>query len=83
MADPVAWNMIERGWTVVDSAGEEIGHVDEVRAEENADIFDGLTISQGVLAKPMYVASENVAQIVEGEVQLSLTRAAVEAQQQD
>jgi hypothetical protein len=83
MADPVAWNMIERGWTVVDAAQEELGHVDEVLGDENADIFDGLTISHGLLAKPQYVASENVAQIVEGEVQLSVTRAAVEALQQD
>lgn len=81
VADPVAWNMIERGWTVVDSAGEEIGHVDEVTGDESADIFDGLMISQGVLAKPKYVPAEDVAQIVEGEVQLALTRAAVEARQ--
>jgi hypothetical protein len=83
MPDPVAWTMIERGWTVFDSAAEEIGHVEEVRGDENADIFDGLTISQGILSRPKYVPSEDVAQILEGEVHLSLERDAVEALQQD
>ena len=82
MADPVAWTMIERGWTVIDAAGDDIGRVDEVTGDENADIFDGITISQGILSKPKYVASENVAQIVDGEVRLSLTRDAVEALQE-
>jgi uncharacterized protein YrrD len=81
MADPVAWTVVERGWSVYDAEGEEIGHVDEVTGDENADIFDGLTISQGILSKAKYVPSEHVAQIVEGAVHLSLTRAAVEALQ--
>jgi uncharacterized protein YrrD len=79
MPDPVAWTVIERGWDVLDAEGEKIGHVDEVTGDENADIFDGLTISQGILAKAKYVPSEHVGQIVEGEVHLSLTRAGVEA----
>lgn len=83
MADPVAWTMIERGWTVIDETGEEIGHVDEVRGDENADIFDGITVSHGILSKPTYVPSEDVGQILEGEVHLSLARDAVEALQQD
>jgi hypothetical protein len=79
--DPVAWTVIERGWKVFDAEGEDIGHVDEVTGDENVDIFDGLTISQGILTKAKYVPSENVAQILEGEVHLSLTRAGVEALQ--
>lgn len=78
MADPVAWTVIERGWKVLDSAGEEVGHVDEITGDENVDIFDGITISHGVLSTPHYVPSENVAQILDGEVHLSLSRADVE-----
>jgi len=81
MPDPVAWTVIEKGWHVFDAEGDEIGHVDEITGDENADIFDGLTISQGILSKPKYVPSEHVAQIVEGEVHLSLSRAAVESLQ--
>ena len=78
MADPVAWNVIERGWKVFDAAGGELGYVDEITGDENVDIFDGLTISHGVLSKPHYVPSENVARILEGEVHLSLSHADVE-----
>src|SRR5690242_4726677 len=78
MADPVAWTVVERGWKVFDAAGAEIGYVDEITGDENVDIFDGLTISHGVLSKPHYVPSENVAQILDGEVHLSLSRADVE-----
>jgi|SRR5690242_6236321 hypothetical protein len=78
MPDPVAWNVIERGWKVFDAAGGEIGYVDEITGDENVDIFDGLTISHGVLTKPHYVPSENVAQILDGEVHLSLSHADVE-----
>jgi hypothetical protein len=78
MADPVAWTVIERGWKVLDAAGEEIGQVDEVTGDENVDIFDGLTVSEGILSKPKYVPSEHVAQVLQGEVHLSLSRAEIE-----
>jgi uncharacterized protein YrrD len=79
VADPVAWTMIESGWKVFDAEGEEIGTVHEVTGDENVDIFDGLAIKQGILSKDQYVPSEHVAQILEGEVHLSLMRAQVEA----
>ena len=79
MPDPVAWNMIEPGWKVFDAEGEEIGTVHEVTGDENVDIFDGLAIKQGILSKDQYVPSEHVAQILEGEVHLSLTRVQIEA----
>jgi len=70
--------MIERGWVVRDADGDEIGQVHEVTGDENADIFDGLTIKHGVLSKDKYVPSEHVAEIREGEVVLDLSRDAVE-----
>jgi hypothetical protein len=71
--------MIEPGWKVFDAEGEEIGTVHEVTGDKNVDIFDGLAIKQGILSKDQYVPSEHVAQILEGAVHLSLTRAQVEA----
>ena len=70
MADPVAWQMIEPGWKVIDAAGEDIGAVHEVTGDENADIFDGLAVSEGMFRTKKYVPSEQVAEIVEGEVRL-------------
>ena len=78
MADPVAWIMIERGWVIRDADGDEIGQVHEVTGDENADIFDGLTIKHGVLSRDKYVPSEHDAEIREGEVVLDLSRDAVE-----
>jgi hypothetical protein len=73
MADPVSWLVIEPGWKVVDSNGEEVGRVEEVVGDEGLDIFDGLVIVTGLLAKPRYTPSEQVGTIREGEVQLELS----------
>ena len=70
--------MIEPGWKVFDAEREEIGTVHEVTGDENVDIFDGLAVKQGILSKDQYVPSEKVAQILEGEVHLSLTREQIE-----
>ncbi len=77
-ADPVSWLVIERGWKVVGSDGEEIGHVDEVVGDSGADIFNGLSISRGLLSSQRYVAAERVKSIVEGCVELDLPAEAAE-----
>ncbi len=77
--DPVAWINIEPGWKVVDAAGEEIGRVHELAGDESSDIFDGLVIRHSRLSKDKYIAAEQVTQILDGEVHLSLTRERVEA----
>ena len=74
MADPVAWLVIETGWEVVDRDGERLGEVKEVIGDTNADIFDGLSVSTGLLKKPKYVPSERVGEIVEGRVTLDLVK---------
>jgi hypothetical protein len=73
MSDPVSWLIIEAGWKVVDSAGEEIGTVEEVVGDSGEDIFDGLAVNTALLDRPRYVASERVQEITEGEVRLSMT----------
>jgi len=78
MADPVSWLLIETGWKVIDVDGGEVGEVDEVVGDSGADIFDGLAIATSMFGKPRYVPSEQVAEITEGAVRLSLTRAQIE-----
>jgi hypothetical protein len=82
VADPVSWKVVEHGWRVFDTEGEEIGTVDEITGDPEADIFDGLTIHKGLLTRAHYVPSENVAEIREGEVHLMLTREDVELLQE-
>jgi hypothetical protein len=79
MADPVSWLLIEPGWKVEDAAGAHVGRVLEVVGDSNADIFDGLAISSSALAKPRYVPSEQVGEIVEGRVRVKLAEPAIEA----
>jgi hypothetical protein len=73
MADPVAWTFVERGWAVAASDGNEVGKVDQVLGDPEADIFDGLSVGAGaVLDRPRYVPSENVGAIEEGTVHLTI-----------
>jgi len=72
--DPVSWFVIEAGWKVVDAEGQEVGSVDEVVGDSGDDIFNGLSVSTGLLSRPVYVPSEQVGQITQGQVQLKLTK---------
>jgi hypothetical protein len=78
MADPVSWLLIESGWTVVASDGTSVGKVDEVVGDTGKDIFNGLSITTGLLGRPKYVPAERVTEITEGTVQLDLSADAVD-----
>ena len=66
--DPVSWKVVERGWKVVGERGEELGRVHEITGEPEADIFDGVEVSRGLLERTEYVPSERVVAIRQGEV---------------
>jgi hypothetical protein len=76
--DPVSWLVIESGWKVVGSEGAKLGTVHEVIGDTGIDIFDGLAVSPGRLKSSKYVPSERVKAIVEGRVELDLSRAEFE-----
>jgi len=78
VSDPVSWLLVRRGWDVVAADGGELGHVDEVLGDPERDIFDGLSVSTGVLRGTTYVPAEQVAAITEGQVRLDLDAAAFE-----
>ena len=71
-SDPVSWLVIEHGWHVVGSDGSDLGKVHEVIGDSGKDIFNGLSVSPGLLKASRYVPSERVVQIVDGEVRLDL-----------
>ena len=68
MPDPVAWNVVEPGWKVIDTSGEELGRVAEVLGDPEADIFDGLNVKHGLLGGSEYIPAERVTQILEGAI---------------
>ena len=74
MAEPTSWLMVEPGYPVAAPDGEEIGKVEEVLGDNEADIFDGLTVATGVVGKPKYVPSELVASIDTDAVRLTIGR---------
>ena len=78
MADPVSWFVIERGWEVVGSDESKLGTVEEVLGDTELDVFDGLSVTTGLLGKPRYVPSELVQEIVEGSVRLTIEQDEVE-----
>jgi hypothetical protein len=72
MADPVSWLVIERGWRVVGSDGDDLGQVDELVGDTGIDIFNGLSVRGNALTRARYVPAERVAEIHEGVVTLDL-----------
>jgi hypothetical protein len=75
MPDPVSWFVVEPGWKVIAADGDAVGTVNEVLGDTELDIFDGIAVATGPLAKATYVPSEQVGEILEGEVHLESTSA--------
>jgi len=72
MPDPVSWKVVEKGWAVYDRDGQEVGKVEEIAGDEDADIFDGFGIKTHALSSVKYVPAEIVGSIAEGEVRLTI-----------
>jgi uncharacterized protein YrrD len=70
VSEPVSWFLVEPGWRVLGAGGDELGTVDEVLGDEEADIFNGLRVHSGLLGSRTYVPAERVTEIREGEIVL-------------
>ncbi|MBA2298714.1 MAG: hypothetical protein H0W14_11840 [Actinobacteria bacterium] len=64
--------LIEHGWVAVGRDGAELGKVAEVVGDSGSDIFNGLSISHGLLRSKRYVPAELVGTITEGRIELDL-----------
>ena len=78
MAEPVAWFLIEKQWSVVGSDDKELGKVEAVLGDTSLDIFSGLVVGTGLLHRPRYVPAELVSEIVEGRVTISIGKEELE-----
>jgi hypothetical protein len=74
----LSWLVIEVGWKVVSSDGQEIGYVEDVVGDRDEDIFNGLSISLDFLDEPRYVPSEKVGRIFEDRVEIQFTASEAE-----
>jgi uncharacterized protein YrrD len=75
---PVAYLAFEPGADVVSSDGEVVGKVEHVLADPERDIFDGLVVATGFFSTT-YVPAERVSGIVEGRIDLALSKDELEA----
>ena len=71
---PVSWFLVEHGWKVVAADGKPVGSVEEVIGDTGKDIFNGVSVSPGLLKRPKYVPAECVAEITEGEIRLAIPK---------
>ena len=74
---PIAWNALSPGTSILTSDGEELGRVHEVIADRQQDIFSGITFSDGVLGGDRFVPAELIDRITTEQV--TLTASASEA----
>jgi hypothetical protein len=74
----VAWKAIERGAAVRSSDGQEVGKVVEVAGDPDADIFNGLVVSLGLLDADRYVPAERVTGIWPHRVEVAATAVELE-----
>jgi hypothetical protein len=79
VSEPASWLSIRPGWKVLAADGSEIGEVNHVTGDDGKDIFNGLAIATSALGKPRYVPAEQIAEIREGEIRLSLPADAAES----
>ena len=76
---PASYEVLSRGTPVYSTDGYELGTVDHVLADENADIFDGIVISQHHLGRGhRFADADEVERIYERAVVLKLDRAGSE-----
>ena len=80
MSEPeVAWTAIERGAHVYGTGNEEIGKVEEIAGDAEADIFSGLVVSVSRLGANRFLPAERVTGIWPDRVEANLTAAQAEA----
>ncbi|MGH3031108.1 MAG: hypothetical protein ACRDNE_10150 [Gaiellaceae bacterium] len=77
-APQVSWKAIEREAGVHSSDGQEVGKVVEVAGDPDADIFNGLVVSLGMLDADRYVPAERVKGIWPDRVEVAATAAELE-----
>ena len=69
----IAWLALEKGTSVIDSTGAEIGKVSEVVADEQKDIFSGIQWREGMLGNEHYVPADLIEELTSEAVRLRVS----------
>ena len=69
--DPVAWLLIEPGWTAYAASGEKYGKVKEVLGDLQSDIFHGVLVDRGLLDDDEEIVADRISEIHDGHLHLA------------
>ena len=70
---PIAWLALDEGTPIVASDGEEVGKVATVVADEQKDIFSGVTFKPGFLDGERFVPASAIDRLTESAVHLNIS----------
>lgn len=70
---PIAWLALDEGTPILARDGEEVGRVVTVVADEQKDIFSGVTFRPGLLVGERFVPASAIDRLTESAVHLNIT----------
>lgn len=76
---PIAWLALEEGTPILASDGEEVGRVATVVADEQKDIFSGITFKPGLLDGERFIPAAAIDRLTQDAVHLNIPAADTEA----
>jgi uncharacterized protein YrrD len=71
--NPISYMALPKGARIVASDGEELGRVTEVIADNERDIFSGVTFKHGILGHELFLPAQLIDRMTEDEVTLGVT----------
>ena len=70
---PIAWSVLPKGIPVYASDGAELGKVAEVIADEQKDIFSGISLNPGLFKDERFVPADLIEEMTHEAVRLSIS----------
>jgi uncharacterized protein YrrD len=70
---PIAWSVLPKGTPVYASDGTELGKVAEVIADEQKDIFSGISLNPGLFKDERFVPADLIEEMTHEGVRLSIS----------
>jgi uncharacterized protein YrrD len=77
---PIAWATLEAGTPVFSSDGAELGKVADVVADEQKDIFSGISVDPGWFKEERFVPAELIDRLTSRAVYLTIPARTAESQ---
>ncbi len=72
-ATPIAWSVLAKGTPVLSSDGDELGKVANVIADEQKDIFSGISLKPGLFKDERFVPADLIDEMTDEAVRLSIS----------